>query len=113
VALAGIVDLRRAYALGLPGVGELMGGSPESVPVRYETGDPAALIPIGVPQVLVHGAADRVVPISLSVDFEREAKARGDDARLVKLPGVGHDELIDPRSTAWAPTLEAIRRFLV
>ncbi len=113
VALAGVVDLRRAYALGLPGVAELMGGSPELVPDRFATGDPASLVPIGVPQLLVHGVADRVVPVSMSQDFQREARARGDDAQLVTLPGVGHAEVIDPRTAAWTPTREAVRRFLV
>ena len=109
VSLAGIVALRRAYELGVDGVAALMGGSPDAVPDRYATGDPMALIPIGLPQVLVHGTADKVVPPSLSADYQREAKARGDDARLVSLPGVGHTELIDPRTAAWAETPKALR----
>jgi len=112
VSLAGIVALRRAYELGVDGIAALMGGSPDAVPDRYAAGDPMALIPIGVPQVLVHGTADKVVPASLSVDYQREAKARGDDARLVSLPGVGHTELIDPRTAAWAQTPQALRALL-
>ena len=112
VSLAGIVALRRAYGLGVEGVGPLMGGSPEVVPERYDTGDPVSLVPLGLPQVLVHGAADTVVPASLSADYQREAKARGDDARLVTLPGTGHFELIDPSTAAWAETPKALRWLL-
>ncbi len=109
IALAGIVDLRRAYDLGMTPVGQLMGGSPRDVPARYDAGDPAALIPLGVPQVLVHGSADTVVPQSLSAGYEREAKSRGDEARLVELPGTGHFELIDPSTPAWATARDSLR----
>lgn len=112
VALAGIVDLRRAYDLGMAPVGQLMGGSPHDVPARYDVGDPAALIPLGVPQVLVHGSADTVVPGSLSAGYEREAKSRGDEARLVELPGAGHFELIDPSTGAWATARDSVRSLL-
>jgi acetyl esterase/lipase len=109
VALAGIVDLRGAYELGMTPVAALMGGSPADVPARYAVGDPAALIPLGVPQVLVHGSADTVVPEQLSSEYQRLATARGDDARLVALPGTGHYELIDPEAPAWATVSDSLR----
>jgi acetyl esterase/lipase len=112
VSLAGIVALRRAYELRVEGVEALMGGSPDVVADRYATGDPMSLVPLGLPQALVHGAADTVVPASLGVDYQREAKARGDDVRLVSLPGVGHFELIDPSTRAWAETPMALRAVL-
>src|SRR5262245_5047632 len=87
MSLAGIVDLTRAYDLGINSVGQLMGGSPVEVPQRYAAGDPAALIPLGVPQVLVHGTADPIVPLVLSTQYAQEAKARGDDVKLVELQG--------------------------
>jgi len=109
MSLAGIVDLTRAYDLGINSVGRLMGGSPLEVPQRYASGDPAALIPLGVPQVLVHGTADTIVPLALSTQYERDAKARGDDVKLVELQGIGHFELIDPTTSAWASVREALR----
>jgi acetyl esterase/lipase len=109
MALAGIVDLRRAYDLGMAPVGQLMGGSPADVPQRYDVGDPAALIPLGVPQVLVHGSADTIVPEGLSAGYQREATSRGDEARLVGLPGTGHFELIDPGTPAWATARDSLR----
>jgi acetyl esterase/lipase len=113
MALAGVVDLRRAWELGLDAVARLMGGSPLDVPGRYDAGDPAALIPLGVPQVLVHGSADTVVPEALSAQYQRAAVKRGDEAKLVALPGTGHFELIDPSTAAWARVREGLRSLVV
>jgi acetyl esterase/lipase len=112
LSLAGIVDLRRAYELGLTPVADLMGGAPDAVPERYQTGDPAALIPLAVPQILVHGSNDTVVPESLSAQYARAAAARGDEVRFVPLPGTGHAELIDPTTPAWATVRESLRTLL-
>jgi acetyl esterase/lipase len=109
IALAGIVELGHAYELGMAPVGRLMGGSPLDVPQRYATGDPAALLPLGVPQVLVHGSADAIVPVALSAGYQREATSRGDEARLVELPGTGHFELINPTAPAWGSVRDSLR----
>jgi acetyl esterase/lipase len=97
--LAAISDLRRAWALQLNGgvVGELLGGPPERVPQRYAAASPAELIPIPVPQRLLHGTADHVVPFEMSERFAKASK----NSRLIPLPGAGHYELIDPRSKEW------------
>jgi acetyl esterase/lipase len=112
VSLAGVVDLVRAYDIGFQGVGSLMGGSPVEVPQRYDTGSPAALLPLGIPQLLIHGTADAVVPEQLSVEYQREAKARGDEVRLESLQNVGHFELIDPTSAAWPRVRDGVHGLL-
>jgi acetyl esterase/lipase len=108
MALAGIVDLRTAHDLGFEAVDRLMGGAPAQVGYRFDQGDPAALIPLGVQQVLLHGTADSVVPESLSAGYVRAAASRGDEVRLVALPGIGHFEPIDPTSTAWTSVRESL-----
>src|SRR5262249_61601704 len=95
VSLAGVVDMRQAWDLGLDSVGKVLGGSPTDVPTHYAAADPAALIPLGVPTVLVHGTADPIVPQAISERYQREAKARGDQAKLIPRPGTGHFELVD------------------
>jgi len=112
VSLAGVADLVRAYDIGFQGVGTLMGGSPVEVPQRYDTGSPAALLPLGIPQLLVHGTADTVVPEQLSVEYQREAKARGDEVRFEPLQNVGHFELIDPTTTAWPTVRDGVHALL-
>ena len=114
IGQAPVSDLVEAAALGL-GQGaarRLLGGSPEQHPGRYAAASPAALLPIGTSQVLVHGDADTAVPLSMSRHYVERAVAAGDDAALAALPGVGHFELIDPASPAWAVTVGQIERLL-
>jgi acetyl esterase/lipase len=103
ISLAGVVDLERGAELGLGGgaVVRFMGGSFEEHPDRYRSSSPAALLPLGIRQVLVHGLSDTVVPPSMSSDYERAARDAGDDARYVPVTGVGHRGLIDPAGPAW------------
>ena len=103
VPLAAISDLRRAYALQLDGgvVGQLLGGSPDRVPQRYAAASPLELLPIPVPQRVVHGTADKVVPFDMSQRFAKASK----NSKLLPLPGTGHFELIDPRAKVW-PTIQ-------
>jgi acetyl esterase/lipase len=106
VSLAGVADLRQGYDLGLSArvVRDLLGGSPTQVPARYASGSPAALLPLGLPQRLIHGTEDDIVPIEIARSYAAAARAKGDDAQLLDLPKTGHFELIDPRSGAW-PTV--------
>jgi acetyl esterase/lipase len=103
VPLAAVSDLRRAYALQLNGgvVGELLGGSPDRVPQRYAAASPMELLPIPVPQRVVHGTADNVVPFEMSQRFAKASK----NSKLIPLTSVGHFELIDPRAKVW-PTIQ-------
>jgi acetyl esterase/lipase len=106
VPLAALSDLRRAYALRLNGgvVAELMGGPPDRVPQRYAAASPIELLPIPVPQRVVHGTADDIVPFEISERFAKASK----NAKLIRLEGVGHFELIDPRSKVWPTVQKAI-----
>lgn len=114
VALAGIPDLRRASSERVCGdcVNQALGGSPAEVPDRYHDASPSELLPLGVPQRLVHGARDRIVPIELARDFENAARKSGDDARLTVLPDAGHFELIAPQSSAWSHVKDAVLSLL-
>jgi acetyl esterase/lipase len=105
VALAPVADLTEASRLDLDSgaVRELLGGGPDQVPDRYDRADPLRLPASSVPVVLVHGTDDAYVPSELS---GRYAMRTG--ARLRLLSGVGHFELIDPRSAAWQVVLDAI-----
>ena len=103
ISLAGVTNLPIAWELRLgdDAVGKLIGGSPDQYPERYAEASPLELLPMGLKQVLIHGRADEVVPISQSKGFAQTAKAAGDEASLVSLDGFGHFELIDPESRAW------------
>jgi acetyl esterase/lipase len=106
VSLAGVCDLRRAWELKLGKlvVEEFLAGPPERVPERYATASPIELLPMKVPQHLVHGTADVDVPFEISERFARASR----NATLTRIEGAGHIELIDPRQKEWAPVLQDI-----
>jgi acetyl esterase/lipase len=103
VAQAGIADLREAARLRLSGGAgaQFVGGPPGKVPQRYALASPIERLPLGVPQLLVHGDADDVVPVEIARRYALRAAEAGDQCTLVELPGVGHMEHLDPDSEAW------------
>jgi acetyl esterase/lipase len=103
VGLAPVGDLIDAHRRGLArdAAGRLVGAAYADAPDRYLAASPAALLPLRVRQLIVHGTADEAVPYEMSVDFHAAARAAGDACELLTLPGTGHFELIDPGSAAW------------
>ena len=103
VPLAAVSNLRRAWELKLSDsvVSEFLGGSPQEVPERYRAASPIELLALNVPQRILHGTSDDVVPVEMSREYAGAAKKSGDDSKLVEIAGAGHFELIDPRSTVW------------
>ncbi len=114
ISLAGVVDLEMAWRLNLSNgaVVELLGGSFTRVQERYIAASPAALLPLGVPQVLIHGTNDENVPLQVSQAYTKAAKAVNDPVTYIELAGVDHFDIIDPNSTAWAITIEALQKLV-
>jgi acetyl esterase/lipase len=112
VALAGPGDLRTfGQSDSICGSGTLetlLGGTLASVPEHYAQGSPAALLPLGVPQTLIVGTNDRVIPSRIVEAYERAAREAGDPTKLVELAGADHMELIAPGSQAWPTVLENV-----
>jgi pimeloyl-ACP methyl ester carboxylesterase len=77
-----------------------------SIARKMTTASPQEMLPLGVPQILVHGTADDIVPLELSARYHELASALGDRVTFIPLPGMGHFEPIDPQSGAW-PRLHA------
>jgi acetyl esterase/lipase len=116
VGLAPIPDLARAAADHVCGdaVEELLGGPPAAQASRYGEASPLSLLPLGVPQRVVHGRGDRIVPFAQSERYVAAAATKGDDARLVAVEEAGHFDLIAPiaRSSAWLAVRRAVRELL-
>jgi acetyl esterase/lipase len=111
VSLAGVCDLAACFRLNLGGgaAGDLMGGGPESFPVRYLSADPMHLLPTGIAVRLVHGIVDDRVPAEQSGSYAERARGVGDDVVCELLPECGHFEVIDPLSAVWPAVLAAFR----
>ncbi|MGQ0616395.1 MAG: alpha/beta hydrolase family protein [Acidimicrobiia bacterium] len=110
VSQAGVADLRAGVADGVGGraIVDLMGARPEDAGERYELASPAQRLPLGVPQLLVHGDDDALVPVDQSVRYARAATAAGDPVELVTFPGADHFDVIDPRHLLWRAVVERL-----
>lgn len=86
----------------------LLGGRFTDVPDRYAVASPKDLPDAGVPVLVVHGAADDVLPPSYGRSYADAAAARGADVRYAEVPGADHFDVIDPDGAAWA----AVRTWL-
>lgn len=107
VSQAGVADLAEAARLGLGGgvVRRLLGGMPDKRLERYSVASPAELLPLGVPQLLVHGGRDGTVPAEMSRRYVERALGAGDPVELVVLSDDGHFEHLDPGSEAWGAVI--------
>jgi acetyl esterase/lipase len=118
VSLAGIDDLA-AYrdsgppACGGPRVIDLLDGTGSRSPWDIFTDtSPVEMLPLGVPQTIVSGALDPIVPAPFGRAYAAKAKAAGDPVREITLPDAGHFELIDPRSSAFEQIRSIIEQYL-
>jgi acetyl esterase/lipase len=114
ISLAGVGDLSLAGLQGVCGgaIPKLMGGAPADVPDRYAQGSPLKLLPLGVPQILIQGAKDQIVPVKSAADYYEAAKKSGDKVDLVLLQEAGHFELIMPATFAWPEVRKAIEALI-
>lgn len=114
VSLAGVVDLETADELGLGNgaVSKFLGGHAKDLRDRYAKASPSALVPFGVPQVLIHGADDEVVPPVMSEQYAKSASERGDRADYVEVEGAGHREMINASGNAWGMALRSLESLL-
>jgi acetyl esterase/lipase len=118
IALAGVVDLERAFQLHLSNdaVVEFLRGTPQEVPEHYREADPMNLAITQARQVLIHGSEDDVVPPAFSRDYvtakrQRTGKQK-EDVKFIEIANAGHFDLIDPRSNAWPTVEETVLRVL-
>lgn len=114
LSLAGFTDLEACVEEGLlaGSCANVLGGTPAEVPARYREASPAARLPTGRRQGLVHGIDDDIVPVRQSQDYAALAEAAGDPAALVTVPNAGHFQLIDIQHPAYGEVLTQISRLL-
>jgi acetyl esterase/lipase len=109
VSLGGLPDLEEAArsrnGCGNEVVGQLTSGhfADTSIP---------RLAPLGVPQVLINGMQDRIIPTAYAEGYAAPMRAAGDDVRVRMIDRTGHVELIAPETAAWAAAVEEIQAAL-
>ena len=102
--LAPVADLAAASVLhcGNAAVESFLGGPPGFFAERYRTSSPAAMLPLGVRHVVIHGTRDADVPVEMSRGYAAAARSAGDEFQFVELPATGHMDFVDPDSEAHA-----------
>ncbi len=107
VSLGGLPDLEATAAspdngCGTDIIARLTGPATPAHPDVFADTSVPRLLPIGVPQDLVNGENDRIIPMRLGTSYVAQASKAGDKAVLHRIPATGHVELIAPESAAWA-----------
>ncbi len=118
VAMSGVLDLTDTAHTTSPGgeaelkkaLNDFLGGTPETVPDRYAAVSPKALLPIGVPQLLLHGTKDDRVSIEQSRAYVTAAKAVGDNVELVELVDVDHFAVVESSKNWWDQVINWLGR---
>ncbi len=99
IALAPIADLATGEKLNLDS-GAIASFLGKSASLRTDL-DPILISTQAIPITLIHGVADLHVPIELSRGYVKSKMLKGEIVNLIELAGIGHFELIDPRSSVW------------
>jgi acetyl esterase/lipase len=100
VGLGAVADLARAREMQL-------GNRVVDLLHAPASADPMEALPIRTPQRLFAGKDDDIVPIEISSRYVEAARKKGDDAKLIELPG-GHFEPVDPRTPQWARVAQEV-----
>jgi pimeloyl-ACP methyl ester carboxylesterase len=66
--------------------------------------------PLGLPQLLVNGLQDRIIPGHYAEDYARRMRDKGDHVEVRMIDRTGHVELIAPETAAWAAAVAELQR---
>jgi acetyl esterase/lipase len=108
VGQAPVADLAGNLDLGGGAVVGFMGVTPDDDPTAYEVADPARLLPIVVPQLIVQGGDDRIVPPDRAEAYA--ALVEGERLEVTVFPGADHFDVIDANHESWAAVMSRLRQ---
>lgn len=118
ISLGGLQDLELAArppgsGCGTEVINRLVGRFVSAVPDPFADTSVPRMGALGIPQVLINGTEDRIIPTHYAEDYAGKMRALGDrDVRVRLVPGTGHVELIAPGSAAWTVAVEELARLL-
>ena len=116
VSLGGLADLRREAALIESScertTAQLAGSPSASRPDVFSDTNAAELLPNGSRTILVTGELDKISPPRVAHAYAQRARAAGDAAETVILPGASHYDEVAASSASWPLVLQAIESSL-
>ena len=112
ISLGGLADLRREQATIKSScereVAELAGTPSAQRPNVFSDTNAGDLMPNGSRTVLINGELDTVSPPRVAQDFAAHARAAGDAAEVLVLPGASHYDEVAASSPSWPLVLKEI-----
>lgn len=117
ISLGGLQDLELAErppgsGCGTEVIGRLIGRGVSARRDLFADTSVPRMGPLRIPQVLINGNQDRIIPTHFADDYATRMRAMGDDVRVRMIDTTGHVELVAPESAAWAAAVEEIMRAL-
>jgi acetyl esterase/lipase len=102
VSQAGVLDLTLAAGL-MPSSTPTRAllGDPSDHFERYVLASPRERLPLGIPQLVLHGERDDTVSMRIATSYVTAARNAGDTCELRVLSRTGHFEHIDAGADAW------------
>jgi acetyl esterase/lipase len=112
VSQAGVLDLHLAATLEPSDEPtRALLGDPREHPEVYELASPRALLPLRIPQLVLHGDRDEVVSMRIAEAYAEAAEDAGDRCELVVLDETDHMEHLDPATAAWSSARDWLVRY--
>jgi len=116
ISLGGLADLRLQATLiksSCERDTEQLAGKPSAQrPDVFLDTSPAEMLPAKIHTVLIHGEHDTVSPLSTGEAYAQRARAAGDTASVVLLPGGSHYDEVAATSPSWKIVSAEIRKAL-
>jgi acetyl esterase/lipase len=116
VSIAGIGDPEHfdpgGAVCGNGTVAKLVDLEGRGAPEAYLDTSPVELLPLGVPQVIIHGVYDAQVPPFYGYRYWERASSRGDAVELRTIDDAGHFEVIAPWTSPFSEVRDVLRELL-
>ncbi|WP_083940984.1 alpha/beta hydrolase family protein [Pseudoduganella violaceinigra] len=116
ISLGGLADLRNEAALirrTCDRETAQIAGTPSALrPDVFSDTSPAEMLPAGVRTILIHGEHDDISPTVTGENYARRARAAGDAAEVLVLPGGSHYDEVSADSKSWVIVGAQIRKAL-
>lgn len=116
ISLGGLADLRREKDVIKSScerdIVDLTGVASKERPDVFSDTNAGDLIPNGSRTVLITGEHDTISPPRVAHDFAARARAAGDHAEVVILPGASHYDEVAATSPSWPLVLKEIEKAL-
>ncbi len=117
IVLGGVPDLkafRKQEESACEGnvVEKLLGNTGDQVEKHFKDASPKELLPLGIPQILIYGTEDQVVPITLGDAYRQVAEKKGDTVKLIEVKYAAHQTYTIPYSVTWPVIQSAVQSLL-